>query len=302
MVFAWIDQQNIDAALQAKIKSLWSDLTDRASDDDIQSRLAATFAACDPRAAKLIELCSRPRSQLSPSEESWLREPGASPLLANHLRLYYARWLVRKSLYDEAAEQLAGLEPSDVVVPAVLLFYRGVVYHALMNRDSGLESIDSLLLGADSSPKRYVAIARLMQEDLKNLQEESLDHIARRMGDIRRRLELGRAGPKVRKIEDGVVESLDKLIKKAEEQQQNQQSAEEMEGAQSNTPAQDSFLKGGKSPGEVTKKHIGSASGWGELPPKEREEALQQIGRDFPSHYRDVVEQYFRRLATEDSP
>jgi len=38
----------------------------------------------------------------------------------------------------------------------------------------------------------------------------------------------------------------------------------------------------GKGPGEVTKKDVGSKSGWGDLPPKEREEALQQIGRDFP--------------------
>jgi hypothetical protein len=58
---------------------------------------------------------------------------------------------------------------------------------------------------------------------------------------------------------------------------------------------------GGRGPGNVTKKDIGSGSGWGNLPPKEREEAMQQIGRDFPSHYRDVIEQYFRRLAAEGS-
>ena len=57
---------------------------------------------------------------------------------------------------------------------------------------------------------------------------------------------------------------------------------------------------GGKGPGNVTKKDIGSESGWGDLPPKEREEAMQQIGRDFPSHYRDVIEQYFRPLAAEE--
>ena len=55
----------------------------------------------------------------------------------------------------------------------------------------------------------------------------------------------------------------------------------------------------GKGPGEVAKKNIGSESGWGDLPPKEREEAIQQIGRDFPPHYRDAIEQYFRRLAAE---
>ena len=55
-----------------------------------------------------------------------------------------------------------------------------------------------------------------------------------------------------------------------------------------------------KGPGKVDRKNIGSKSGWGSLPPKEREEALQQIGRDFPSHYRDVIEEYFRRLASEE--
>ncbi len=59
---------------------------------------------------------------------------------------------------------------------------------------------------------------------------------------------------------------------------------------------------GGKGPGEVDRKNIGGSSGWGSLPPKEREEALQQIGRDFPSHYRDVIEEYFRRRAGEESP
>jgi len=33
----------------------------------------------------------------------------------------------------------------------------------------------------------------------------------------------------------------------------------------------------------VEKRGIGAESGWGDLPPKEREEVLQQIGREFPS-------------------
>jgi hypothetical protein len=37
------------------------------------------------------------------------------------------------------------------------------------------------------------------------------------------------------------------------------------------------------------------------LPPKEREEAMQEIGRDFPAHYREVIEEYFRELAREQN-
>jgi hypothetical protein len=51
----------------------------------------------------------------------------------------------------------------------------------------------------------------------------------------------------------------------------------------------------------VDQKKIGSKSGWGDLPPKEREEALQQISKDLPAHFRDVIEEYFRKLAREES-
>ena len=33
----------------------------------------------------------------------------------------------------------------------------------------------------------------------------------------------------------------------------------------------------GKGPGEVTKRKVGSGSGWGNLDPKQREEALQEL-------------------------
>jgi hypothetical protein len=233
-------------------------------------------------------------------DQLWLAAASTPPLLACNVRLWYARWLIHEALYDEAAEQLQGLQPQQVVDPASLLFYQGVVHYRLLNRDAGMEALAALLEGADQGPSRYVALARLMEADLKDLKEDSLDHIARRMEDIERRLDLGRAGKKVRSIEDGVIESLDKLIKQLEDQQQESQSAG-ASNLQPSRPAQDSQIMAGKGKGEVERKRIGSQSGWGNLPPRDREEALQQIGRDFPSHYRDVIEQYFRKLASEGS-
>ena len=56
---------------------------------------------------------------------------------------------------------------------------------------------------------------------------------------------------------------------------------------------------GGKGAGQVTKKKIGQSAGWGDLPPKEREQAMQEISREFPAHYREVIEAYFRELARQ---
>ena len=50
----------------------------------------------------------------------------------------------------------------------------------------------------------------------------------------------------------------------------------------------------------MDKKNINRATEWGSLPDKERQASLQGVPRDFPSHYRDIIEQYFRRLAEDE--
>jgi hypothetical protein len=295
---AWLRSAAADAPTRAKADLLWSGVSDKTTSMELLDRLAATLALADSRAAQLVALCAQPRSRAVLPSQAWLTDPKTPPLEAANLRLLYGRWLVQGAWFDEAIEQLAGLKPEDVVAPAELLFYQGVAYHRLLQKEEGLKAVNRLLDGADGSPVRYVIVARLMQEDLKGLEDDTLDHIARRMDDIERRLDLGRAGPKVRKVEKGVIESLDKLIKKIEDEQQKQQC--QGGGLQPQQPASSSAPKGGSGPGDVARKNIGSKSGWGDLPPKEREEALQHLGREFPAHYRDIVEQYFRRLATEE--
>jgi hypothetical protein len=299
-VFEWLEERQADEATRAKASELWPAEGVAPKDADLLTRLARTIALVDEDARKLVDLCSKGRTDLTPSSQPWLLHAKSEPFLRANLRLLYGRWLVGESLFDEAREQLDGLRPEDVVDPAALLFYQGVVRHRLLDKEAGMEAIEQLLRGAEQSPRRYAAVARLMEADLKRLEVDSLDHIARRMDDVHRRLDLGRAGPKVRKIEDGVIESLDKLIKELERQQQ-QSGAPGSQSLQPTRPAEESRLVGGKGRGEVTKKDVGSQSGWGDLPPKQREEALQQIGREFPLHYRDVIEQYFRKLASEGS-
>lgn len=300
-VFAWLDGKNVDAATRAKVEQIWSFDPKQVSGTELLVRVAASYGVADQEARKLVEVCSHPRIDFIPPSFPWLLDPKTDKFMADNLRLLYGRWLAHELLYDETLEMLAGLNAGDVADPASLLFYQSVVYHFFLDQDNGLRTIDGLLLSPEHTPRRYVALASLMREDLKALKDDSLDHIARRMRDVQRRLDLGTAGRKVRTVEDGIVESLDKLIKKLEEQQQQGGGGGGAGGnnIRSSSPAPDSRIIGGKGQGEVTKRDIGAASGWGNLPPKEREEALQAIGRDFPSHYRDKIEHYFRKLASE---
>ncbi|MEX0585988.1 MAG: hypothetical protein WD176_05055, partial [Pirellulales bacterium] len=215
-------------------------------------------------------------------------------------RLLYGRWLAHHQLYDELLEAVKGMQPEQVVDPASLLFYQMVANHRLLRADECTAAATTLLERAKDIPQRYEAVARLAVADISGLKDESLDHIARRMQDIERRLDLGRAGPATRGQQNGVIESLDKMIKKLDDARQQQLAQSSAAPRPPGTPASESLPGGGKGPGRVDSKDIGEGRGWGDLPAKQREEALQQVGKDFPPHYREIIEEYFRRVADQE--
>ncbi len=297
----WIDQGTFEASTRQQMRSLWP-LANQQTADGTQwlDRIAETFALGDLNVRALVENCNARHQGLTPPEADRLSDENLPKILRDNMRLYYARWLVQHRFYDESISMLDDLAPDEVVDPAGLLFYRAVAHHQLVHPEESRAAVAQLLEHEEALSQRYLEIARLLQSDLKTLEDESLDHIARRMDDVRRRLEMGRAGDKVQLVENGVVDSLDKIIKKLEEQQK--QSAASAGSAQSSTPMKESRLPSMKAPMQVDQRDLGNQSGWGNLPPKEREEALQQISREFPAHYREVIEQYFRDLANPSEP
>jgi hypothetical protein len=284
----------------------------------VLDRVLAAIAEADPRVAGMLPRETDP-AESQPSEDrrqdlSWLDEPDVDPLVRETVRLHAARQLVERGLFEEALRTLeadggdpaARVDLSGSVDPARSLFLRAACLHWLLEVERATDALERLLQRADAIPVRYERMARLMLEDLAALEDDSLDHIARRMRDVTRRLSFGRAGSRTREIQDGVIDSLDKLIAKLEQQQQQEQQQQGggagggAGGGSGSRPMQDSMPAGGKGPGEVTKRDLGEIADWGNLPPREREAALQQIGREFPPHYREAIEQYFKRLATGD--
>ena len=137
-------------------------------------------------------------SQPSPAKElpefAWLADSETPLLIRNNMRVYLARWLVQQGYYDEAIAWTDGLETDDVVAPEALLFYRAIAHHQLVQPTRPTAAIAQLLQRQEKLPTRYQKLADLMHHDLKGLKDDSLDHISRRMDDIRRRLAQGRSG------------------------------------------------------------------------------------------------------------
>lgn len=298
-VNAWIESKQLDDATVAEVERVWNE-PDAAVGVDALERLAASFAIADPQTRELVDLC-RDVPPLAPPPFAFLQDEDVAPFVRRNLRLYYGRWLAQHALYDEAESQLGGLAAEDVVDPASLLFYQSVVYHRLLKKDECLAAATRLLENEATLPRRYRSVAQLIERDIRPLEADSLDEVSRLMEDIERRLRLGRAGTRVRKEEDDVIAKLDKMIKKLEQQQQQQQQSKGANGQlQPSKPADDSIAAGGTGPGDVDQKKLDHKVDWGNLPPKARQQALQQISKDLPTHFRDVVEEYFRRLAQDD--
>jgi hypothetical protein len=291
----WIAASAASEDARVEAVAVWPEsaaMTD-ASVDHLDA-VMRTIALVDPRAAAL--------ERDPAADHAWLDGPDLAVFERETIRLWLGRECVRRDRFDDGLALLADLDLSSVVDPASLLFHRAACQHWLLESDAAIESLDRLLERAGEIPVRYERLARLMRTDLAALEDESLDHIARRMKDITRRLDQGRAGPRTRTVQDGVISSLDKLIAAIEEQQQKNQCNSGASGGSGRggggKPMDDSRLADGKGPGEVTRRDLGDGDGWGNLPPHERDEALQQIGREFPAHYREAIEQYFKRLAS----
>lgn len=309
-MLGWLDSRaaagTTPAADIEAVRQTWPEQPPADDATDLLDHVMDSLSRCDPRCAALQRSMAE-RGAVADQDQpdaGWLADDATDAFERDAVRLWLGRERVRRDRFDEGLALLADLDPATAIDPAALLFHRAACQHWLLEADVAVETLDRLLERSGEIPVRYERVARLLRADIATLEDESLDHIARRMRDITRRLDLGRAGPKTLAVQDGVIDSLDKMIKQIEQQRQQQQQSQASSGAGggngggSGTPMDDSRIAGGKGAGEVTKREIGDSDGWGKLPPHKREEALQQIGREFPTHYREAIEQYFKRLAS----
>jgi len=297
-VLAWLEAAYPgDAKRKAKVEAAWK------PDLPVPLLVEQVLALTDDGAAALLEACQGEDLEAAEKAAAAVFTPDAGVFLKANLGQTYARFLTGQKRYDEALEVYAKIAVGDVIDPAGFLFYRGVCEFGLLKKGEALDTLTRLQDDVGSPPERYAALSELMLFDLEYLDEEGLDHLSRTMADVQRRLGLNRVGEKVQEEEKEIIERLDKIIKKLEDQQRGGGGGcgggSNPQGGQG-SPAQDSRVMRGKGAGHVDKAAQKGASAWGNLPEKERQRMLQALGRDFPAHYRSAIEEYFRKLASEE--
>jgi polyhydroxyalkanoate synthesis regulator phasin len=165
--------------------------------------------------------------------------------------------------------------------------------------------------------------------DMSSWKDKSLDDISRKMSNIERRLDIARGGPETQRQQREVLNRLDEIIKKLENQNKNKKKpgdpkdgkpgdgdgdgngGECPEGGDkpgqgsgppkgtnpSQSPATDSANAGGQSNGDVDQaKFKKLVAEWGRLPPAEQRRALQDLVQSMPPRHREAITNYFQRL------
>jgi len=229
---------------------------------------------------------------------------GETNYLFGALRFYLAQRLVQARLFDEAKKVLEELTPENSIDPAGVLMTKAVVFHHFSEREEGLAALKEFQAIAEREvvSRRLVELAKLLQFEWdRQEQEEATQSISRQMNDVRRRLGQGRTDEETQEAEEDVMQSLEELIERIEEQaqqQREQRNAQQQPNPQPDSPPDElpepMDLKG---PGNVDRRDFALGDNWGNLPPREREEALLRIEREFPAYYREIIEQYFREMA-----
>ena len=228
---------------------------------------------------------------------------GQTNYLFGALRFYLAQRLVQARLFDEAKNVLDELTPENSIDPAGVLILKAVVFHHFSAREEGLAVLKEFQEIADREtvPRRSAELAKLLQFEWdRQTREDDSEKIARQMNDVRRRLGQGRTDGGTQEAEGDVMQELDRLIEQLQEQAQRQKQQGQQKrggGLQPENPLDDAFRAELKAPGNVDRRDFSPGDHWGNLPSKDREEALLKIEREFPPHYRDIIEQYFREMA-----
>ncbi len=306
LLASYLEQVSASELQQAQVQEFWSSTVAQTHGPAFLDRLLDAASIVEPRIKNLTEQLRRAEGvPVQPRDLDWL--VGDIPgWLQDTIRLACGRALAQRRMVDESMEALEGLQLSQVCDPATLLFYKASSEHHLLKKEQCLTNVQLLLERENEIPQRYAQVAKMMAADIEPLEADSLDEIARLMFDVHRRLDLGRAGQRVRDEEDDIVKKLDKMIEQIEQQLQQQQASSGGGNGQSPRPGQlkpmeESQIAGGSGPGDVDKKENGERAGWGNLPPAQRQEALQRLTEELPSHYREVIEGYFRQLAKDRS-
>jgi hypothetical protein len=249
-----------------------------------------------------------------------------------HVTYFLGRALLHRDDLEAAAiafESVRGKQRSGTPWTDEASLYLASIYARLPSADGAQASANRSrarqlvedVLGVDrrrplypDAPERVREGAMWMVRELRGEGSGPLLELAKRMETIERLIRRTKTDEPTQERQRQVVVALDKLIELLREKEQSGQGGGQggqgqkpgksgkAGGQRSSSPARESTLPGGDGRvGPLAEGANGPVSDqWGELPARERDEAIQFLRERFPSRYREIIERYYRALAEEE--
>jgi hypothetical protein len=303
----WLESTGkADAGARRAFDNIW------AGDRPLVDKVGDTLALGDDDARTILAEARDPEASAPTEVPAAIKDTKRPAFYRANLALAYAKALSGKRVFEEALQALDSVRPEQVIDPGAYLFHKAVAEHGLGRPREAAATVARLLEDVPDAPDRYRQVAALMASDMATWKDRDLGAAARLMDNIGRRLELSRGGPQTRKMQDEVINILDDLIRDGDgprtprdvppPPRDGDPDDPGRAGSRSNRPLDDSLPGGVGGVGRVDMKEFRKlAEVWGKLPPKERPKALQQMTRDIPPRYREIIERYFRELSRADA-
>lgn len=184
-------------------------------------------------------------------------------------------------------------------------FYAATAAYNMIDKKLTLQYLDKF---DDFFNKRFTHeyIGKLMRDEAIKWKDDDLHEASRLAANAARRLEQYKANGRTQKDQKKIVDILDKMIKKMEDDMEaaRQQAIADAAARMPNpnpiqgSPQDDSHIGLNKGPGKIEEKRLREyAEVWGTLGPKERAAAMMELTKDLPPKYREIIENYSKSIS-----
>lgn len=243
-----------------------------------------------------------------------------NPFIAAHAAAYEIKAMIAQQRLLEAGQRIEDILAAKGGLRRVadysylapeMLFLRGFCLLSDLRYAEAEKALSKFLKDHEDSSQRLVVAARQMLAELANRQAGRIGEVVDLMHYSGRRLTQSDTSDPVRDRQQEIIDILDRLIKDAEEEESSSSSSSSGGGGSGrgkqgssgknspSNPMDESSLPGG-TPAEgplQAGRRVNPGEVWGSMPPAERERILQALRDNFPSRYRQLVEQYYEQLA-----
>lgn len=313
----FLESLESDANAPAEAVALMRDTWTKCEDCDGEEFLTQALALFSEEFRKTLDAYGEERyADCAKMSHALTAHP--NPFIAINAAVYEIKAMVAVERLIEAGERIDKLlgengkgmellESYSYFAPEIA-FLKAFCLLSDLRYNQAADALTSFLGKYPDASQRLTVAGRQMLAEIENHQPGRIAEVADLMTFASRRLTHGDIGESVRTRQERVIELLDRLIEEAEQQENSGGSSSgggsgggnNPSGGQSpSSPMQDSTLPGGQaqSGSLAERRRANPGEMWGAMPPAERQRVLQALRDNFPSRYRQLVEQYYEHLA-----